>query len=331
MERKEGEQREEKEREIGERKREEGKDEGRKKKERMEELGEKEGRRVMVSHKHQKSQNLHTWCLAFLVMPPPHYSHQTSQAEDGGGGGLSGLQCPAAKIRASMCNSALVLGGFFWFAGDLHFIPRIPQCHCPFLWTFGLYFHSSSSLACRKIFFATISTKVFPMHVLSLCILPQNTQALKGLYKNSITLDLESTTLLYSYTSCSQADIDPLDRILLLTVFLSSPSFLRASSNPSHRYVPGLVLPPSCTAGVPIMRANQREQLGYVSVPENQVAIDPRTQRTTRGSVPKTIYLNNTLKSQLYSSQNVIILSHSKMFAASSKFSTIFQTSFLDD
>lgn len=174
------------------------------------------------------------------------------------------------------------------------------------------------------------------MHVLSLCFLPQNTQALKGVYKNSITLDLESTTLLDSDTSCSQADIDPSDRILLLlvsflTVFLSSPSFLRASGNPSHRYVPGLVLPPFCTAGVPIMRANQREQLGHVSVPENQVAIDSRTQKTTRGSVPKTIYLNNTLKSQLYSSQNVIILSHSKMFAASSKFSTIFQTSFLDD
>lgn len=38
-----------------------------------------------------------------------------------------------------MCNSALVLGGFCWFAGDLHFIPRIPQCHCPFFWSFGLY------------------------------------------------------------------------------------------------------------------------------------------------------------------------------------------------
>ena len=44
--------------------------------------------------------------------------------------------------------------------------------------------------------------------------------------KNSITLDLESTTLLDSDTPCSQADIDPSDRILLLlvsflTVFLS--------------------------------------------------------------------------------------------------------------
>ena len=116
--------------------------------------------------------------------------------------------------------------------------------------------------------------------------------------KNSITLDLESTTLLNSDTLCSQADIDPSDRILLLlvsflTVFLSSPSFLRASCSPFHRYVSGLVLPPSCTAGVPIMRANQREWLVCVSVPENQEAIDSRTQRTTRDSVAK----NNILKS----------------------------------
>lgn len=115
--------------------------------------------------------------------------------------------------------------------------------------------------------------------------------------KNSITLDLESTTLLDSDTPCSQADIDPSDRILLLlvsflTVFLSSPSFLRDSGNPSHRYVSGLVLSPSCTAGVPTMRANQREWLGCVLVPENQEAIDSRTQRTTRGSVAK----NNILK-----------------------------------
>ena len=116
--------------------------------------------------------------------------------------------------------------------------------------------------------------------------------------KNSITLDLESTTLLNSDTLCSQADIDPSDRILLLlvsflTVFLSSSSFLRASGSPFHRYVSGLVLPPSCTAGVPIMRANQREWLVCVSVPENQEAIDSRTQRTTRDSVAK----NNILKS----------------------------------
>ena len=116
--------------------------------------------------------------------------------------------------------------------------------------------------------------------------------------KNSITLDLESTTLLNSDTLCSQADIDPSDRILLLlvsflTVFLSSPSFLRASGSPFHRYVSGLVLPPSCTAGVPIMRANQREWLVCLSVPENQEAIDSRTQRTTRDSVAK----NNILKS----------------------------------
>ena len=116
--------------------------------------------------------------------------------------------------------------------------------------------------------------------------------------KNSITLDLESTTLLNSDTLCSQADIDPSDRILLLlvsflTVFLSSPSFLRASGSPFHRYVSGLVLPPSCTAGVPILRANQREWLVCVSVPENQEAIDSRTQRTTRDSVAK----NNILKS----------------------------------
>lgn len=116
--------------------------------------------------------------------------------------------------------------------------------------------------------------------------------------KNSITLDLESTTLLNSDTLCSQADIDPSDRILLLlvsflTVFLSSPSFLRASGSPFHRYVSGLVLTPSCTAGVPIMRANQREWLVCLSVPENQEAIDSRTQRTTRDSVAK----NNILKS----------------------------------
>lgn len=66
--------------------------------------------------------------------------------------------------------------------------------------------------------------------------------------KNSITLDLESTTLLDSDTPCSQADIDPSDRILLLlvsflTVFLSSPSFLQGS--PSHRDVSGLVLLPA--------------------------------------------------------------------------------------
>ena len=72
--------------------------------------------------------------------------------------------------------------------------------------------------------------------------------------KNSITLDLESTTLLDSDTLCSQADIDPSDRILLLlvsflTVFLSSPSFLRDSGNPSHRYVSGLVLSPSALQG----------------------------------------------------------------------------------
>ena len=116
--------------------------------------------------------------------------------------------------------------------------------------------------------------------------------------KNSITLDLESTTLLNSDTLCSQADIDPSDRILLLlvsflTVFLSSPSFLRASGSPFHRYVSGLVLTPSCPAGVPIMRANQREWLVCLSVPENQEAIDSRTQRTTRDSVAK----NNILKS----------------------------------
>ena len=40
------------------------------------------------------------------------------------------------------------------------------------------------------------------------------------------------------------------------------------------------------------MRANQREWLVCVSVPENQEAIDSRTQRTTRDSVAK----NNILK-----------------------------------
>ena len=205
-----------------------------------------------------------------------------------------------------MCNSALVLGGFCWFAGDLHIIPRTPPCHCSFLWSTGLCI-LLPPWHVEKYSFWPSPQKNFLWKLFFLCFLSQNTWALKGvcvlnpgISRTVITLDLEPTTVPASCTtptshphtgshlSLWQNSSTPGEfSQSFLTVSLSSPSLFRASGSPSHRSVPGLVLQPSCTGGVPIRRANQREWLGCSSVLENQEAIDPRTQRTSRDNVAK--------------------------------------------
>ena len=66
-----------------------------------------------------------------------------------------------------MCNSsALVLGGFFWFAADFHTIPGAPPWHYPFLWTMSFYIYLPPWCVEKQLLFlVTISTKIIPMTV----------------------------------------------------------------------------------------------------------------------------------------------------------------------
>lgn len=224
--------------------------------------------------------------------------HWASQAEDGGGEAYQGHSVLQLKwsFHAQFCS------GVGWILLVCWWPPLHPQdttvplslliVHWPLL--------SSSSLACRKIVFVSISTKT-PIRFLSVLSVPEHLGtegrvcAESRDIKNSITLDGINYTSWFRYPCSPGWHWSLWQNSSTPGEFSHCLPFSHLSSGIRAIHLTGMCLawsPSFLHCRGSYNEGKSREWLRCVLVPENRGSHWFRTQRTTRGSVAK----NNILK-----------------------------------